>query len=168
MSAAANSWGPTLSSDRIRLEAIDPRRARAILLGTPEPDLPWEDGFPLPAILDILQTIAEAGEPLGPFLAYVIVRRSDGLAIGDAGFHGPPGADGEVELAYALVPAARGHGLASEAARLLIAWAGTQPGVGDITARVDAGNTSSERLLQRLGFVADGERNGLQRFILRR
>jgi RimJ/RimL family protein N-acetyltransferase len=110
--------------------------------------------------------IAPASEVLGPFRAYVIVLQRDGMAIGDAGFHGPPSDDGELEIGYALVPAARGRGLAGGAVRLLIGWAQSQPGVRVITARVDHGNVASERLLNRLGFAYTDEDNGMQRFAL--
>lgn len=166
MTAASSSWGPTLSAERVRLEPIDSRRAQAMLLGAPEPDLPWADGFPLPTLHEALTMAVAADEPLGPFFAYVIVRRSDGLAVGDAGFHGPPGADREVEIGFALAPAARGQGLAYDAARLLIEWALTQPGVDRVTARVDANNGPSVRLLKRLGFAPEGERDGLRRMVL--
>jgi RimJ/RimL family protein N-acetyltransferase len=156
-----------LSGVRVRVAPIDSRLARAMLAGVPEPDLAWAEGFPMPPVLDIARRIAAASEPLGPFLAYVIVLESDGTAIGDAGFHGPPSADGELEVGYALVPAARGVGLAGEAVGLLIAWAHGQPGVRAITARIDPGNAASGRLLTRLGFVSDGERDGMQRFVLR-
>jgi RimJ/RimL family protein N-acetyltransferase len=117
-------------------------------------------------VLGIASTIASASEVLGPFLAYVIVLHRDGRAIGDAGFHGPPNDEGELEIGYALVPAARGTGLGREAVSLLIAWAQSQPGVRVITARVDHCNVASERLLNRLGFGYAGEVNGLQRFTL--
>jgi RimJ/RimL family protein N-acetyltransferase len=158
-----------LSSARVRLDPISPRQARAMLAGSPEPDLPWEDGFPLPSVRGALERIVTAegtGYSLQPFFAYVIVRREDGLAVGDAGFHGPPGDDGEVEIGYALVPAARGSGLASEAISLLVSWARSQPGVSCVTARVDPGNEPSRRVLERLGFERDGERGGLERFVL--
>ena len=100
--------------------------ARAMLDGVPTPGLAWEDGFPMTPVLGIARVIAAATDPLGPFLAYVIVRRSDGLAVGDAGFHGPPNADGEVEVGYALVPAARAVGLVHAAMQLLLAW-GVEP-----------------------------------------
>jgi RimJ/RimL family protein N-acetyltransferase len=160
------AWGPVLSGERVRVEPIDSRLARAILAGVAEADLAWADGFPMTPVLDIARTIAAASEPLGPFLAYVIVLQADGTAIGDAGFHGPPSADGELEVGYAIVPAVRGMGLAGEAVELLIAWARRQPGVLAITARVDPGNAASERLLARLGFALDGERDGLRRFVL--
>jgi RimJ/RimL family protein N-acetyltransferase len=158
-----------LSSARVRLDPISPRQARAMLAGSPEPDLPWEEGFPLPSVRGALERIVTAegtGYSLQPFFAYVIVRREDGLAVGDAGFHGPPGDDGEVEIGYALVPAARGSGLASEAIALLVGWARAQPGVRCVTARVDPGNEPSRRVLERQGFVRDGERGGLERFVL--
>jgi RimJ/RimL family protein N-acetyltransferase len=67
--------------------------------------------------------IVSAHASFGPFYAYVIIRRRDGLAVGDAGFFGPPGGDGEVEIGYALVPSARGSALAVEAVALLAGWA---------------------------------------------
>ncbi len=141
-----------------------------MLAGEPEPELPWEVGFPLAPVRDALIRIVAAGEQqrvLGPFFAYVIIREADGRAIGDAGFHGPPKEDGELEIGYALVPSARGAGLASDAIRLLIAWARVQPGVGEVIARVEFGNAPSERLLRRLGFGFEDERGGMRRFLLR-
>jgi RimJ/RimL family protein N-acetyltransferase len=167
MVASPSDWGPVLSGPRVRVEPIDAQLARAMLAGAPGPDLEWAEGFPMAPVLDIARTIAAAEEPLGPFLAYVIVSRADGRAIGDAGFHGPPNPGGEVEIGYALVPRARGAGPAGEAVELLVSWAQSQPGVRAVSARVDGGNVASERLLARLGFAADGEDGGLARFVLR-
>jgi RimJ/RimL family protein N-acetyltransferase len=167
MIPSRGAWGPVLSGPRVRVEPIDSRLAHAMLAGAPHADLAWAEGFPMTPVLAIARVIAEAPGPLGPFLAYVIVSESDGKAIGDAGFHGPPSAEGELEVGYALVPAARGMGLAGEAVGLLITWALRQPGVHTITARVDPGNAASERLLTRLGFARDGERDGMPRFVLR-
>ena len=115
---------------------------------------------------DRIVTADGTGHSLEPFFAYVIVRRSDGRAVGDAGFHGPPDEDGVVEIGYALVPAARGTGLAAEATRLLVEWARAQPGVRSVIARVEPSNGPSRRLLEHLGFARDGERGGLDRFVL--
>jgi len=167
MVASSTDWGPVLTGPRVRVEPIDSPLARAMLAGAPGPELEWAEGFPMAPVLDIARTIAAAEEPLGPFLAYVIVSLADGRAIGDAGFHGPPNADGEVEIGYALVPQARGAGLASEAVELLVSWAQSQPGVAAVVARVDRGNVASERVLVRLRFAADGEDGELARFVLR-
>jgi RimJ/RimL family protein N-acetyltransferase len=157
-----------LVGERVRLQLIDSRLAQAMLDGAPDADLAWEDGFPMPPVLGLARRIFEASTPPGPFSAYVIVRRSDGLVVGDAGFHGPPNAAGEVEVGYALVPAARGAGLVHDALQLLIDWAWTQPAVAVITARVDQGNEPSERVLARLGFARAGERDGMNRYALER
>lgn len=166
MTASPGSWGPVLSGERVRVQPIDSRLARAMLAGVPASDLARAPVFPLAPVLDIARKIAAATEPLGPFLAYVIVRERDGKAVGDAGFHGPPDADGEVEIGYALVPAARGMGFARESVELLVAWALSQPDVRVITARVGRGNAASERLLERLHFHVEGEHGGMQRFVL--
>ena len=161
------SPGPVLESARVRLVPVGPERAAALLAGRPEAGLAWAPGFPLPPFLEFLRRVI--GEPdgpvrLGPFSAYVVVRRSDGLAVGDVGFHGPPGPDGEVQIGYALVPCARGAGLAGESVELLVAWALTQPGVRVVFARVAPGNLASVRVLERLGFLADGRSDDYLRF----
>jgi RimJ/RimL family protein N-acetyltransferase len=163
--------GPTLEGPHVRVEPIDAELARAMLAGRPLPGRPWAEGFPMAPVLDVLRKILDAdhgGLVLGPFLAYVIVRRSDGRAVGDAGFHGPPGPSGEVEVGYALTVAARGAGLATESVRLLAGWALEQPGVRAVTARVKPGNTPSIRVMERLGFARDGEHDGHLRFVLER
>ncbi len=159
-------WGPTLRGRTIRLEPIDAGLAAQILAGVPG-ELGWEDGFPLAPAMDIVRAIAAAPCPQGPFTAYVIVRESDGLAVGDAGFHGPPDEAGEVEIGYAVVPVARRAGVAREAAALLTQWALAQPNVRAVTARVEPGNVPSERLLAQLGFSVDGVRGAYTRFVRR-
>ena len=162
--------GPVLQGAHVRIEPIDHGRALRLLAGRPEPELAWEEGFPPPPLLASLQRVIDDPEGpvwFGPFYAYVIVRRADGLAVGDAGFFGPPGAESEVEIGYALVPGARGSGLAGEAVALLADWALSQPGVSALTARVDADNAASVRLLSRLGFIADGRSEPYLRYMLR-
>ncbi len=168
MAIGSAFWGPSLSGELVRLEPITPVHARSMLAGVPEPDLPWEQGFPLDSLLKALRQIVaadEAGDVLGPFFAYVIIRLADGVAVGDAGFHGDPDSTGEVEIGYALVPNARGVGLASDAVRVLAAWASTQQGVKRVCALVNPGNADSERLLARTNFRRDGKRGGLNRFV---
>jgi RimJ/RimL family protein N-acetyltransferase len=170
LSQASPGQGQILEGARVRIEPISHQRALALLTGRHEPELAWEEGFPPPPLLASLQRVIDDPDRtvwFGPFYAYVIVRRADGLAVGDAGFFGPPDADGEVEIGYALVPRARGAGLASEAVTLLAGWALAQPGVRAVTARVEADNAASVRLLQRLGFIADGRSERYLRYVLR-
>ncbi len=145
--------------------------ARRVLDGTPGPDERWAPGFPLEGTRDVARaTLAAArvGAPLGPFGGYAIVRRADGAAVGDCGFHGPPDAAGVVEIGFALVPDARRAGLATEAVRLLCEWALAQPVVRAVIARVDPGNVPSRAVLARAGFAADGSAGLLLRVRLER
>ncbi len=145
--------------------------ARRVLDGTPGPDERWAPGFPLEGTRDVARaTLAAArvGAPLGPFGGYAIVRRVDGVAVGDCGFHGPPDAEGLVEVGFALVPSARRAGLATEALRVLCAWALAQPVVSAVIARVDPGNAPSRAVLARTGFVPDGSAGLLLRVRLER
>jgi hypothetical protein len=66
----------------VRLAPIGAGCARALLDG--EPELAWEEGFPLPPLLvSLRRAIDEPDGPVrfGPFFAFMIVRRSDGLAV---------------------------------------------------------------------------------------
>jgi ribosomal protein S18 acetylase RimI-like enzyme len=164
--------GPVLQTSRVRIEPIGLDRARALLGGVPEPGLAWEEGFPLPPLLESLRKVTggKPGGPVifGPFFAYMIIRRTDGRAVGDIGFHGPPGPDGDVEVGYALAPAARGAGLASASVMLMSRWAFAQPGVRTVSARVEPDNAASVRLLERLGFELEGRAGDHLRYVLRR
>jgi RimJ/RimL family protein N-acetyltransferase len=154
----------------VPIEPIGAVRARALLAGRAEPELAWEEGFPpQPLLASLRRVIDDPDGPVkfGPFYAYVIIRRADGLAVGDAGFFCPPGASGEVEIGYALVPRARGAGLAREAVALLADWALSQPGVHVLSARIEPENAASTRLLDRLGFTTDGRSEQHVRYVLR-
>ncbi|SDL17139.1 Acetyltransferase (GNAT) domain-containing protein [Streptomyces indicus] len=81
---------------------------------------------------------------------YVLVRESDGLAVGAMGFHGPP-SGGRVEIGYDVVAAARRNGYATQALRALTAWA--LESVGAVVARTEPTNRGSRRTLERVGFT---------------
>ena len=61
------------------------------------------------------------------------------------------------ELAYLLDPAVHGQGIATEAARVVIADGFERRGYDEIVARVRAGNVASVRVLARLGFAASDD-----------
>lgn len=67
---------------------------------------------------------------------------------------------GSAEVGYWLAAHARGRGVASSPLRLLTLWAFERLGLRRLTARPDAGNVASRRLLERCGFVREGEEDG--------
>jgi RimJ/RimL family protein N-acetyltransferase len=94
-----------------------------------------------------------------------LVVEPDGV-VGHAGFHGPPDADGMVEVAYTVVPDLRGRGHAGAALAALVAEAAASPDVRVVRASVQPDNAASLAVVRRAGFVHVGdqvdEQDGLE------
>jgi [ribosomal protein S5]-alanine N-acetyltransferase len=120
------------------------------------------EGWPHEDTADALRPLAEHGAP-GDDGGWLVVV--DGAVVGDCGWKGGPGPDGEVEVGYGVASAYRGQGLGTEAVGLLCAWAEQQPGVRRLLAQVLPGNEPSVRLLRRLGFVDDGASGPWRRMV---
>ncbi len=93
-----------------------------------------------------------------------------GTLIGNAGFMGPPGADGSVEMGYSILEAHQGRGYATEAVRALIGWAFEYPAVRRVSARTFPNNPRSIRVLEKCGLspVGSGRDDGSLGFELTR
>jgi RimJ/RimL family protein N-acetyltransferase len=81
------------------------------------------------------------------------------LAVGRAGFHGPPDAVGMVEVGYATDPAFRRQGYARAVLRGLLDRAEAEPAVTTVRASVSPGNTVSRDLVLAHGFTEVGEQD---------
>jgi ribosomal-protein-alanine N-acetyltransferase len=88
---------------------------------------------------------------------FALVHRAEPFVVGMAGFKGPPSDDGIVELAYGIVPAYQSKGLATEAARALLAFAFNTPGVRLVRAHTLPTANASTRVLSKCGFEPRGE-----------
>jgi RimJ/RimL family protein N-acetyltransferase len=86
-----------------------------------------------------------------PWLPLQVREVARDLAVGGAGFHTVPDADGVVEIGYGIAPSSQGSGVASEAVALLIELA-TRSGARALVAETSAGNVASQRVLARNGF----------------
>ncbi|MFL6060593.1 MAG: GNAT family N-acetyltransferase [Marmoricola sp.] len=138
-----------VTTARLRLVVIGPDEARAMLGGHRDPS--WAPDYPQKDDLDAVSMIKEASS----WAPRHVVRAFDGLVVGSIGFFGPPDAAEdevpEVEVGYGLVPAARGHGAATEALGGLIAQL---DGLGvRVRASVQPDNTASVRVLAKCGFT---------------
>ena len=63
--------------------------------------------------------------------------------------------DLDVELGYAVLPAARGRGVATEALRLLTRWAFDE-GMQRVTALISVDNPASIRVAEKAGYTFEG------------
>jgi RimJ/RimL family protein N-acetyltransferase len=79
------------------------------------------------------------------------------LAVGAAGFHGPPDADGMVEIGYRIDPAYRRRGYARAALGALLARAAREPGVHRVRVSIRPDNLASSSLALSYGFRRVGE-----------
>jgi RimJ/RimL family protein N-acetyltransferase len=86
----------------------------------------------------------------------------DGLMIGHAGYHGPPGANATqnpeaVEFGYTIYPDWRGRGYATQAAVTLMDLAEERAGIRHFVLSVSPENDPSLAIVRKLGFVKTGE-----------
>src|SRR5260370_29301416 len=102
-----------------------------------------------PEYLAQLQTATEA-DPWKH--GFAVVHRADNLMIGMAGYKGPPGADGVVEIAYGIVPGYQGRGYATETAQALTANAFGSGKVRAVRAHTLPEGNASPRVLESSGF----------------
>jgi ribosomal-protein-alanine N-acetyltransferase len=77
--------------------------------------------------------------------------------VGWGGFKGPPAAGGTVEIGYEIAPARQGRGLATAAARAMVADAFADPAVRRVTAHTLPEPNASNHILEKLGFRFDGD-----------
>lgn len=143
-----------IETERLLLRQLDVEEARALATGREDGLLPAAPGYPLEGTLASAGMVvrrADAKVRLGGFGSYQIVRREDGLVIGDIGFHGPPDSRGAVTVGYGLAPEARGSGYATESLVGLAAWALAQPQVSSLCADANLDNLASQRVMERAG-----------------
>jgi ribosomal-protein-alanine N-acetyltransferase len=92
-------------------------------------------------------------------LYYVVLREtaaSRATLVGTAGFKGPPGADGSVEIGYGIVAEHQRRGLATEAVRALVEFAFALPSIQTVVAQTLPDLIPSRGVLQKLGFALIG------------
>ncbi|WP_239077021.1 GNAT family N-acetyltransferase [Actinocatenispora rupis] len=79
------------------------------------------------------------------------------VAVGRAGYHGPPDASGMVEIGYAVDPAYRRQGFARAALEVLLDRAAREPQVHTVRVTISPDNTASWQLAAQYGFAKVGE-----------
>ncbi|MGY1821485.1 GNAT family N-acetyltransferase [Geodermatophilus sp. SYSU D00079] len=98
-----------------------------------------------------------ADPPSADWVTRVVWDPDRRVAVGRAGFHGPPDAAGTVEVGYSIDPEHRRRGYARAALRALLDRAAADPHVTTVRASVGPWNAASRDLVLAAGFVAVGE-----------
>lgn len=121
--------------------------ARAISANVPKKWSQYRDSF-APAYLRW-----KAHKPLRDWWVYLIVYLPDNLLVGSCGYKGEPDEAGRVEIGYEIKPSHQHMGIATEAARALVARAFKRPEVKTVIAHTLPEMGYSAQLLQKIGFV---------------
>ena len=87
----------------------------------------------------------------------VIWDEQQQVAVGRAGYHGPPDPSGMVEIGYAVDPEYRRRGYARAALEALLARAAREPQVRTVRVSISPDNTASFDLASQYGFAEVGE-----------
>ncbi|HEX5597299.1 MAG TPA: GNAT family N-acetyltransferase [Micromonosporaceae bacterium] len=79
------------------------------------------------------------------------------VAVGRAGYHGPPDSSGMVEIGYAVDPAYQRRGYARAALEALLQRAACKPQVRTVRVTISPDNVASYQLASQYGFTEVGE-----------
>ena len=139
-----------VTTARLRLPVITPDEAKRMVAGEREPL--WHPDYPRKEDLWAASMVTKPS----CWAPRHLVRAFDGLVVGTIGFVIPPepADDGilEVETGYGMVAEARGHGVATEALRGLLAY--TDAAGVRVRAAVAPENAASLRVLAKCGFTS--------------
>ncbi|SHG82497.1 GNAT family N-acetyltransferase [Geodermatophilus nigrescens] len=122
--------------------------------------VPLPPGFADPDWSEVWRMRAEqvAADPAAAAWVTGVVWDPDRrLAVGRAGFHGPPDGRGMVEIGYAVLPEHRRRGYARAALAALLARARAEPAVSVVRLSIAPSNTASQAVARPFGFVVVGE-----------
>lgn len=156
--------GLPIETARLRIRPFTPVDAAHIHEAYSDSDVgtPLEPGAPTSRLEDTIDVVDHViafcmEHGTGP---WAIEEIASARVIGDCGLfpasESDAGRDGGLELAFRLRRASWGHGFATEAAAVVIAYGFEDLGAPRIVADVDADNTASSRVLEKLGFVVVG------------
>ena len=128
--------------------ALEGRNALEGLLGVSVAE-DWE-GFP--DALPILRASYERKPEGHMWGSLFFIELEVPTLVGFGGFKGPPSLDGVVEIGYAIAPAFRGQGLATDAVAQMVQRGFADAAVHAIDAHTLGHNNPSTRVLQKTGF----------------
>lgn len=89
----------------------------------------------------------------------MLPRDAPRRVLGSVVFHGAPGEDGAVEVAYGVEQESQQKGYATEAVQASVEWALVQPGVRAVRATTPPWHMASRRVLEKCGMVVVGSRD---------
>ncbi|GAA2724125.1 GNAT family N-acetyltransferase [Cellulomonas aerilata] len=161
----AEPAAPSPRRPRVRIVHLDAAAFRALATGDlaaadAASPVPLTESFADPewrGVWRVRWEQAEQDPSTAGWVTGVIWDEDRQLAVGRAGFHGPPDRSGMVEIGYAVVPGLRRRGYARAALEALLARAVQDPDVRTVRVSIRPDNLPSHALVGQYGFVVVGE-----------
>lgn len=147
-----------VKTDRLLIRGYRPDDVEALLEYYSDPNVvrhllhgPWDRER---AEEQVAKRIAESGID-GPGQAWAVVVESDGLVIGDVALWADDATGRRGEVGWVFSPAHSGRGFATEAVNAVLRTAFERFGMHRVVAQMDARNTASARLCERVGMTRE-------------
>ncbi len=150
---------------RVEIVQLDAAALRALADGdqaaaertSPVPLSPYLVGPECRGVWAIRAVQVVENPPAAAWVTGIVWDPERQLAVGRAGFHGPPDDDGMVEVGYSIDPQYRRQGYARAALLALLARAVADPDVRTFRATISPDNVASRDLVLAHGLVVTGE-----------
>lgn len=150
----------TLVGRRISLEPLDQRHAPDLLIAAEYNEIWTYLDEPTPRNVAAIYTLideAHRDQSRGSRLAFAIIERSSGAAVGSTSYINIRPGDRGLEIGWTwLTPSAWGTGVNTEAAYLLLRHAFEEQGIIRAAMKADARNMRSQHAMDALGATREG------------
>ncbi|WP_062070685.1 GNAT family N-acetyltransferase [Demequina sediminicola] len=116
----------------------------------------WRAPYPVERARELIAEVTSRPGPMpGHWYQLAVVRKRDGKVLGDVAIHLSNNGK-TAEVGFTLHPWARGHHYATEATARMVDYAVFDLNVHRVEAMTHPGNLASVRVLDRIGFQAEG------------
>lgn len=150
-----------LRTERLIIRRFRLEDAPAFAAYRSDPDVARYQSWSAPFALDAAQALVTAfteDDPLRPgWFQYALETVAENALIGDIGVNLHENRK-QAEIGFSLASSWQGHGYAFEAVSAMLDHLFVERRLHRVSAESDARNTSSARLLERLGFTREGLR----------
>jgi RimJ/RimL family protein N-acetyltransferase len=146
-----------LQLDAAALRALGEGDQDAAERTSPVPLSPYLAGPECRRVWEIRAVQVVEDPPAADWVTGIVWDPERRLAVGRAGYHGPPDADGMVEVGYSIDPRYRRQGYARAALLALLDRAIADPAVRTFRATISPDNEASRNLVLAHGLVVTGE-----------
>jgi len=150
---------PNLETDRLVLRKITKDDASNILSYLSDNEVMKYYGLePFKSINEAMDEISwyQSLEKNNTGLRWGITLKEEGIVIGSCGFHNFVSQHFRTEIGFELSRDYWGKGIAGEALKTIIAFGFQQFGLQRIEALIEPPNLSSQRLVEKQGFIREG------------